>query len=114
MHILTLYAAASECSGNHFIADKHKTGQIYNVYFLQNSPILQLYTSAKDGKVLETFLEAICVSLVTSFFAFSIVSGGSQKRRPFNADLSQETGKNQLILGQEIRGMLQRCHTFFC
>jgi hypothetical protein len=32
------------------------------------------------------------------------MSGGSHKRRPFNADLSQETGKNQLIPGQKSMG----------
>jgi len=102
MQVITLYAVASECSGNHFIADKHKTVQLYKVHFLQNNPILQKYSYVSDCKVLETFLEAICVNLVTSPFAFSIGSGGSQKRRPFNADLSQQTSKNQLIPGQEI------------
>jgi hypothetical protein len=32
------------------------------------------------------------------------MSGGSQERRPFIADLSQEKGKNQLITGQETTG----------
>ena len=55
MHILTLYTVASDYSRNHFIADKHKTVQLYKVYFIQNSPILQLYTSASDCKGVGNF-----------------------------------------------------------
>jgi len=33
--------------------------QSFKLRFLQNNPLLQLYTSTSDCKVLETFLEAI-------------------------------------------------------
>jgi len=32
MHKLMIYAVTSECSRNHFTADKHKTVQLYKVY----------------------------------------------------------------------------------
>jgi len=40
-----LYVVASECSWNHFISENYKTVQSFKLYFLQNSPLVQLYTS---------------------------------------------------------------------
>jgi len=42
--------AASKCSRNHFISEKYETAQLFKLYFLQNSPLLQLRTSAGDCK----------------------------------------------------------------
>ena len=37
---------ASKCSWNHFISKKYKTVQSFKLHFLQNSPLLQIETSA--------------------------------------------------------------------
>ena len=47
--------AASKCSRNHRISGKHKRVQSFKLYFLQNSPIVQKYTSnshCKGGNIL--------------------------------------------------------------
>jgi hypothetical protein len=47
---------------------------------LQNIPLVQVYTSASGHtEVLETFLQAICENLFSSFVAFLIMSAASQK-----------------------------------
>jgi len=40
---------ASKCSRNRFISEKYKTVQLFKLQFLQNSPLVQLFTSA-SGK----------------------------------------------------------------
>ena len=37
-------------SKNHFISEKYKTIQSFKLSFLENSPSVQLYTSANDYK----------------------------------------------------------------
>ena len=44
------YMVAAECSQNLFICEKYKTVQSFKLHFLQNSPPVQLYTSASDCK----------------------------------------------------------------
>jgi hypothetical protein len=41
---------ASKCSRNHFISEKYTTVQLFKLGFLQNSILVQLYTSASDCK----------------------------------------------------------------
>ena len=41
---IRIYLIASKCSRKHFISEKYKRVQSPNLYFLQNSPLLQLYT----------------------------------------------------------------------
>jgi hypothetical protein len=46
----SLYVVASKRSLIHFISEKYKTVPSFKLLFLQNSPLLQLYTSANDCK----------------------------------------------------------------
>jgi hypothetical protein len=46
-----VYAVASKCSQNHFISERYKTLQLFKLHFLQNSPLVQIYTYARDFKV---------------------------------------------------------------
>jgi hypothetical protein len=39
---------ASTCSRNYFIPEKYKTTQLFNLNFLQNSRLVQLYVSASE------------------------------------------------------------------
>jgi len=55
--IYQICMVASKCSQHPFISEKYKTVQ--SLDFLQNSPLVQLHTSAVTVKVFETFLEAI-------------------------------------------------------
>ena len=45
-----IYEVALECSRNHFISEKYKRLQLFKLHFLQNSPLLQLYTSVSECK----------------------------------------------------------------
>jgi hypothetical protein len=44
------YVVAAECSQNLSIWEKYKTVQSFKLHFLQNTPLVQLYTSASDCK----------------------------------------------------------------
>jgi len=44
---------ASECSRNHFISENYTTVQSFKLYFLQNSHLVQLYTSDSNFKGVE-------------------------------------------------------------
>jgi len=48
------HVVASRCSWNHFISGNYKTVQSFKLHFLQNSLLVQLYTSASDFKGVET------------------------------------------------------------
>jgi hypothetical protein len=50
LHTCASYVVAVKCSRNHFIYEKYKTVQLCKLFFLQNSPLLQLYTSASECK----------------------------------------------------------------
>ena len=41
---------ATECLPDHFISEKYKTVPSFKLYFLLNSPPVQLYNSASDYK----------------------------------------------------------------
>jgi hypothetical protein len=45
-----MYVVASKYSRTHFVYDKYKTVQSFNLHFLQNNPLVQQYTSASDWK----------------------------------------------------------------
>jgi len=45
-----LRVVASKCSRNHFISEKYTTVQSFKLGFLQNSLLVQLYTSDSDCK----------------------------------------------------------------
>ena len=45
-----MYVVASKCSQNHFISENYKTLQSFKLHCLQNSPLVQQYTSATDCK----------------------------------------------------------------
>ena len=59
MRIYIYIVVASKCSRNHFIYEKYNILQSFKVQFLQNDPLVQLYTSASTVNVLETLLETI-------------------------------------------------------
>ena len=65
---------------------KHNTTQSFKLYFLQNSYLAKVYTSASDRKGVGNV--PFCESLFSSSVAFLIVSLASQKRRPCNIDFS--------------------------
>jgi hypothetical protein len=44
------YAVASKCSQYHPIPEKYTPAQSLKLYFLKNSPLVKLYTSASDCK----------------------------------------------------------------
>jgi hypothetical protein len=46
----SFYMVAPKYSRNHFISEKYKTVQSLKLHFLQNSPLVQLYTSDSDCK----------------------------------------------------------------
>jgi hypothetical protein len=48
-----LYVVVSKCSQNYFISVKFKTIQSFKVYFHQNNPLVQPYTSASDWRGVE-------------------------------------------------------------
>jgi len=64
----------------------------WSIYFgfLQNSALLQLYTSASNCKGVENIPGSHFVSLFGSFVAFLIMSVASQNRCPFNANFGRE------------------------
>jgi len=70
---------ASKRSRNHFISEKYKTRQLFKLRFLQNSPNVQLYTSASDGKRVGNV--PFCESLFSSSVAFYIMAVASPKCR---------------------------------
>jgi len=49
--VLSMHAVASKCSRSRFHSEKYKTVQSSTLHFLQNSPLVQLHTSAGDYKV---------------------------------------------------------------
>ena len=50
MSELYVHVVASECYRIHFISEKYKTVQLFMLHFLQNSPVMQLYTTASECK----------------------------------------------------------------
>ena len=44
------YVVAAQCFQNLSICEKYKTVQSFKLHFLQNIPLVQLYTSANDCK----------------------------------------------------------------
>ena len=83
-----IYMIASKCSRNHIISEKYKRVQSSKLHFLQNIPLVQLYTfDFKDvGNVPRNhFIKNVFSSSV----AFLIMPVKSQKRRPFSADFSR-------------------------
>jgi hypothetical protein len=71
LHTCAAYVVAVKCSRNHFISEKYKTVQSFKLRFLQNSPFLQLYTSASECKdVGNVFWKPFYKILFSSTFAF--------------------------------------------
>jgi len=66
------------------MSEKYKITQLFKLHFLQNSPFVQLHTSASDCKDVEILLEAFCKSLFSSSVTLLIVSVASLKRRLFD------------------------------
>jgi hypothetical protein len=48
LHANFIYVAASKYSRKHVICEKYKTAQSFKLYFLQNSALVQLCTTASD------------------------------------------------------------------
>jgi len=91
---------ASRYSQDHFISEKYTT-QSFKAYFLQNSPLVQLYISASIhkgvGNIPASYFVKLKKKLFSSSVAFLIMSVASQKRRPFNVDFSR--AKRQKLVG---------------
>ena len=96
-----MHAVASECSLNHFISEKYKTVQSSTLHFLQNSPLMQLHTSADDYKVVGNISGSQCESLFRSSVAFLMMLVTSQISVPSMLISVEGTGINRLQLGQE-------------
>jgi hypothetical protein len=102
LHTCATYAVATHCSRNHFISEKYKTVQSFKLLFLQNSPLLQIYTSTSDCKCVETFLEAFYEILFSSTVAFLMMS--LVLKRGVLSFHAREHVKKQLQPGQESTG----------
>jgi len=60
VYLSLISVATSTRSRNHFNSQQYKAAQSISLHFLQNSPLVQLYTSASDCKGAEkTSLQAI-------------------------------------------------------
>jgi len=100
-----------KCSQNYCFWQTQNSKSI-KLHCLQNCPLVQLYTSTSDCKVVGNIRwKPICESLFSSSVAFLITSLASQKRRLFSADFSRGNGyKSAAARSGEYRGMLQCCH----
>jgi len=79
----------SKYSQNHFISEKYKTVQSFKLHILQNSPLLQLYISARNchgvGHIPGIhFVKAF--STVPPHSKMMSVASQKKKKHPFNAD----------------------------
>jgi len=91
------------CSHNYFIYEKYKTIQSFKLYFLQNSPILQLYISTSDCKGVGNIPGSNFVKAFFQHFHYilsDICSITEVLSLPLLVPV-EGTGKNQLELGQE-------------
>jgi len=50
---ICLYVVPSKYSPNHILSEKYEAVQSHELHFLQNSPLVQLRSSASDCKVVE-------------------------------------------------------------
>ena len=83
--ILDIYVVASKCSRNHFISEKQKAVQSFKLHFLQAGPLVQLYTSASNGKGLGNILGSHIMKVFSLLSSHSeICQWHRKKRRPFN------------------------------
>jgi len=48
--MLWLCVVASECSRNHFISEKYTALESFELHFLQNGPLVQVYIFSNDWK----------------------------------------------------------------
>jgi hypothetical protein len=85
-----MHVVASKCSQNHFISEKNKTVQSFELPFLQICPHVQQYTCAGNCKCVQDISGSHFIETHFSFsVALPIMSVALQKRYPFNADFSQ-------------------------
>ena len=49
--VFFINVVALKCSQNHFISEKYKKVQSFKLHFLQYNPLVRLYTSASDCKI---------------------------------------------------------------
>ena len=85
-----LIRGSFQFSRNHLIYEKHQTLQSFKLHFLQNCPLVQLYTSARLCRCLKRFWNPFFESLFSSSVAFLIMSVALQTRCPFSAASSLE------------------------
>ena len=96
-----MHVVASKCSRSRFLSDKYKTVQSFRPHFLQNSPRVQLHTSAGDCKVVGNISGSQCESLFKSSIAFLIMLVTSQSSVASMPISVEGTRKNRLQPGQE-------------
>jgi hypothetical protein len=62
-----------------FFSEKYKRVQLFKVHFLQNSSLLQFYTSASDNKVVEFIPRSQFLEASSAFVIFLIMSIASHQ-----------------------------------
>ena len=70
------------------MSERYKIIQSFKLYFLQNSPIVQLYASASDCKGVGSISGSHFVKDFSAI-SFLMMSVPSQKCHPFTAEFSQ-------------------------
>ena len=100
-----LHVVALKFSWNHFISEKYKTVQPFKLEILQNSPLVQLYTSTSKCKGVGNISGSHYVeALFSSSVAFLMMTVTSQKPIPSVLIPVDGTGKNQLEKCQKSMG----------
>jgi len=84
--LFLIYVVSSKCSLNHFNSEKYKRVQLYKLLFLENSPLVKIYTSACERKFVGIILSSHFVKTFSALLSQSNDVIGIQKRRPVNAD----------------------------
>jgi hypothetical protein len=69
--------------------EKYKTVQSFKPHFLQNSPLVQLYTSVSDCKGVGNIPGSHFMKDFSARVTFFMMSVASQKHCHFNADFKQ-------------------------
>jgi hypothetical protein len=59
LRTISFYVVASKCLRNHFISMRYKIAKLFKAYFLQNNPLVQIYTFARDCKSWEKLREVV-------------------------------------------------------
>jgi len=97
---------ASKCSQDHFIFKEYKTVQPFKLHFLQNSPLVQIHTSASYCEGIRNIPGSHFVQAFSAISSHSWWCPQHQKSivAPSVLFSVEGTGKNQLKPGQKSMG----------